>query len=92
MEIEGGNHIGWGAKIAEKTVQCWGCSYSEAKAQGGMMSSLIGVPLGSPQVPPFVSIVGTGPLRYNSRLPVIVYAPEEGGDGLNPRARLAVVR
>ena len=84
METDGVNHIGGGAKIAEKTVDGWGYSYFEAKADGPMATTLIGVPPGTPKVTRFVTMAGTGPVRYNSRLPLVVYVPE----GLEVRYRL----
>ena len=83
METDGVNHIGGGAKIAEKTVDGWGYTYFEA-TQAAMMSTLIGVPPGTPKVTRFVTMAGTGPVRYNSRLPLVVYVPE----GLEVRSRL----
>jgi ecotin len=77
METDGVNHIRGGAKIAEKTVDGWGYTYFEAKADGPMATTLIGVPPGTPKVTRFVTMAGTGPVRYNSRLPVVVYVPEE---------------
>jgi ecotin len=84
METDGVNHIGGGAKIAEKTVDGWGYSYFEAKADGPMATTLIGVPPGTPKVTRFVTMAGTGPVRYNSRLPLVVYVSE----GLEVRYRL----
>ena len=83
METDGVNHIGGGAKIAEKTVDGWGYTYFEA-TQAAMMSTLIGVPPGTPKVTRFVTMAGTGPVRYNSRHPLVVYVPE----GLEVRYRL----
>ena len=83
METDGVNHIGGGAKIAEKTVDGWGYTYFEA-TQAAMMSTLLGVPPGTPKVTRFVTMAGTGPVRYNSRLPLVVYVPE----GLEVRYRL----
>ena len=84
METDGVNHMGGGAKIEEKTVEGWGYNYFEAKAQGGMFSTRIGVPPGAPKVTRFVTMAGTGPVRYNSRLPLVVYVSE----GLEVRYRL----
>ena len=83
METDGVNRMGGGAKIAEKTVDGWGYTYFEA-TQAAMMSTLIGVPPGTPKVTRFVTMAGTGPVRYNSRLPLVVYVPE----GLEVRYRL----
>lgn len=77
METDGVNHLGGGAKIEEKTVQGWGYTYFEAKAQGGMFSTKIGVRPGTPKVTRFVTMTSTGPVRYNSRLPVVVYVPAD---------------
>ena len=49
-----------------------------------MFTTLIGVPPGAPKVTRFVTMATTGPVRYNSKLPVIVYVPE----GLEVRYRL----
>jgi len=84
METDGVNHLGGGAKIEEKNVEGWGYNFYEAKAQGGIFSTLIGVPPGAPKVTRFVTMASSGPVRYNSKLPVIVYVPE----GLEVRYRL----
>lgn len=84
METDGVNHVGGGAKIEEKTVQGWGYNFYEAKATGHMFTTLIGVPRDAPKVTRFVTMASTGPVRYNSKLPVIVYVPE----GLEVRYRL----
>ena len=84
METDGVNRMGGGAKIEEKTVVGWGYNYFEAKAQGGIFSTLIGVPPGAPKVTRFVTMASSGPVRYNSKLPVVVYVPE----GLEVRYRL----
>jgi ecotin len=84
METDGVNHVGGGAKIEEKNVEGWGYHFFEAKATGHMFTTLIGVLPGAPKVTRFVTMASTGPVRYNSKLPVIVYVPE----GLEVRYRL----
>jgi ecotin len=84
METDGVNHVGGGAKIEEKNVEGWGYNYFEAKTTGHMFTTLIGVPPGAPKVTRFVTMASTEPVRYNSKLPVIVYVPE----GLEVRYRL----
>ena len=84
METDGVNHVGGGAKIEEKTVQGWGYNFYEAKVTGLMFTTLIGVPLDAPKVARGVTMASTVPVRYNGKLPVIVYVPE----GLEVRYRL----
>lgn len=77
METDGVNRVGGGARIAEKTVEGWGYNFFEVTATGPMFSTKIGVPPGQPKVTRFVTMAETGPVRYNSKLPVIVYVPED---------------
>lgn len=84
METDGVNTVGGGAKLEERNVEGWGYNFYEAKTTGHMFTTLIGVPPGAPKVTRFVTMATTGPVRYNSKLPVIVYAPE----GLEVRYRL----
>ena len=75
METDGVNLMRLGAKIERKTVQGWGYSYYEVSGSGQAASTLIAPPPGAPRVKRFVA---GEPLliRYNSRLPVVVYAPK----------------
>ena len=61
----------------------WGYTYYEVTGSGEMMGTLMAVPEGTPRVERFVT---GNPLlvRYNSRLPVVVYAPA----GVEVRYRL----
>jgi ecotin len=64
-----------GASLEPKNLQGWGYTYYEIKSGGAVGSTLIGVPSGQPQVEKFVQ---GKPLliRYNSRLPIVIYAPK----------------
>ena len=76
MSTDGINRVGLGGSIERKTLQGWGYNYYVVPALGPAMSTLIGVPEGTPRVERFV----TGPtllIRYNSRLPIVVYTPED---------------
>ena len=76
MPTDGVNRVGLGGSIERKTLQGWGYDYYVVADLGPAMSTLIGVPQGKPKVEKFV----TGPsrlIRYNSRLPVVVYVPAD---------------
>ena len=76
VETDGVNRCFLGGKIEENNVEGWGFPRYDVSV-GGMASTLIGVPSNQPKVKTFVTIGGTPKLfRYNSRLPVVVYAPE----------------
>ena len=76
IETDGVNNVFFGGAIKEKNVEGWGYPRYDVTV-GPTASTLIGVPPGQPPVAKFVT-VGVGPhlFRYNSKLPVVVYAPE----------------
>ena len=75
MMTDGVNSYFMGASLAPKNLQGWGYTYYEIEGGGAVGSTLIGVPPGQPKVEKFVQ---GKPLliRYNSRLPIVVYAPK----------------
>ena len=76
MMTDGVNMVRLGGAIEAKPLQGWGFTFYEVGQLGPGMSTLIGVPPGTPQVKKFV----TGPtliIRYNSRIPVVVYVPKD---------------
>ena len=81
IETDGVNRYGFGGKIEKETVKGWG--YSKYVVKKGSLdnpfSTRIGVPPGQPKVKKFVT-VGGGPhlVRYNSKLPIVVYVPAGG--------------
>ena len=76
MMTDGVNQVRLGAAIEARTLQGWGYTYYEVEGSGEMMSTLMAVPEGTPRKETFVA---GEPLiiRYNSRLPVVVYAPDD---------------
>lgn len=69
--------------IEPRNLKGWGYTYYEVTGSGETMSTLMAPPEGTPQVERFVT---GNPLlvRYNSRLPIVVYAP----NGVQVRYRI----
>lgn len=76
MEIDC-NHHSLGGVWQEKTVQGWGYSYYRLEQVGTGISTMMACPPGSNRQA-FVPAGGEPLLvRYNSKLPVVVYAPKD---------------
>jgi ecotin len=76
IETDGVNRYSLGGKITAGTVKGWGYPRYDATV-GQAASTLIGVIDPKPPVKKFVAIGGEPYLiRYNSKLPVVVYVPE----------------
>lgn len=76
LETDGVNRYGIGGAIKEETVQGWGYTYLVAEPKG-VFSTRMAPPPGKKPVKAFVTMTPKGPFRYNSKLPVVVYAPED---------------
>lgn len=75
MEVDCNQH-GFRAQLAEHTLQGWGYSYYRVKDIKGPISTLMACP-GQSKTRKFVTAGGDDfILRYNSKLPVVVYIPE----------------
>ena len=73
---DGVNQVRHGSTIEARPLAGWGYTFYEVTGQDTTMSTMMAAPEGSEKVEQFVS--GTPLLiRYNSRLPIVVYAPEE---------------
>jgi len=74
MLTDGVNLVRLGTRIEPRPLKGWGYTYYEVTGSSATMSTMMAPPPGAPQVKQFVS---ASPLRiaYNSRLPVVVYAP-----------------
>jgi ecotin len=78
------NQQWFGGSLKEETVQGWGYTYYQLADVKGPASTLMACP-GQAKQERFVPVRGDGYLlRYNSRLPIVVYVP----DGFEVRYRL----
>ncbi len=65
-----------GGSLEEHTLQGWGYPYYRLEKVSGPASTLMACPDGK-KTDAFVPVIGDGfLLRYNSKLPVVVYVPE----------------
>jgi ecotin len=77
VELDEVNRYFFGGTLREETVEGWGFTKFVLSEIGEMAGTLIGVPPDAPKVDRFITLGGEPKLlRYNSRLPVVVYVPE----------------
>lgn len=77
VEVDERNRYFLAGRIEEETIKGWGYPRYLVKALGPMAGTLMAV---DPNVPKRARFIGLGGepylIRYNSRLPVVVYVPE----------------
>lgn len=77
VTVDGVNRYFFGGRIEEETIQGWGFPRYILRKLGPMAGTLMAPDPDAPKVDRFISLGGEPYLiRYNSRLPVVVYAPE----------------
>jgi ecotin len=77
VATDGVNRNFFGGNVEEVELKGWGYSYYELKKLGPMGSTLMRVPPGAKPVDAFVRVNHQLPLlRYNSRMPIVVYVPD----------------
>lgn len=77
VEIDAGNRYFFGGRIEEETIKGWGFPRFVVSKLGPMAGTLMAVDPNAPKVVRFITLGGEPYLiRYNSRLPVVVYVPE----------------
>ncbi|NJD33729.1 MAG: proteinase inhibitor I4 serpin [Betaproteobacteria bacterium] len=77
VETDAGNRYFFGGRIEEETIKGWGFTRYKVDQLGPMAGTLMAVDPNAPKVARFVTLGGAPYLiRYNSRLPVVVYVPE----------------
>ena len=77
VQIDAANRYFFGGKIEEETIEGWGFPRYVVSPLGPMAGTLMAVEPEGPKVSRFITMAGEPRLfRYNSRLPIVVYAPE----------------
>ncbi|MFJ2279662.1 serine protease inhibitor ecotin [Pseudomonas sp. NPDC087803] len=67
-----------GGVLDEKNLEGWGYPFYRLEKVIGPMSTLMACPPGTQKKRAFVPVVGDGfMLRYNSKLPLVIYAPKD---------------
>ena len=85
VEVDERNRYFFGGQIDAKNIEGWGFTRYIVSELGPMAGTLMAVDPKAPKVNRFIQMGGEPYLiRYNSRLPVVVYAP----DGVEVRYRI----
>lgn len=76
VKIDAGNRYFFGGTLETETIQGWGFDRYILRKLGPMAGTLMAVDPNAPKVDRFITLGGeTKLLRYNSRLPLVVYVP-----------------
>ena len=77
VEVDEGNRYFFGGTIEKETIEGWGFPRYNVSKLGPMAGTLMAIDPNAPKVSRFIALGGEPYLiRYNSRLPIVVYAPE----------------
>ncbi len=77
VKLDEANRYFFGGKIEEETIEGWGFTRYIVSKLGPMAGTLIAVDPNATKVDRFITLRGNPHLlRYNSRLPIVVYVPE----------------
>ena len=77
VQVDEANRYFFGGKIEAENIQGWGFTRYVVGSLGPMAGTRMAVDPNAPKVNRFVGLGGEPYLiRYNSRLPIVVYAPE----------------
>ncbi|NBC10411.1 MAG: proteinase inhibitor I4 serpin [Planctomycetes bacterium] len=78
VETDKINRYFFGGKIERSTVEGWGYPRYDVEELGPLAGTLMAPPSDAPKVERFIALGGEPYLiRYNSKLPVVVYVPED---------------
>jgi ecotin len=84
VKTDAQNHYFFGGTLETESIPGWGYNRYILRKLGSMAGTLMAVDPNAPQVERFINVGGETLLRYNSRLPVVVYVP----DGVEVRYRI----
>ena len=85
VQTDGRNRYFFGGKIEAETIKGWGYTRYKVNKLGPMAGTLMAINPNAPKVDQFITLGGNPYLiRYNSRLPIVVYVPE----GVDVRYRI----
>jgi ecotin len=77
VQVDALNRYFFGGRIAAETIKGWGFTRYVVSDLGPMGGTLMAIDPNMPKVERFITLGGDPYLiRYNSRLPVVVYVPE----------------
>jgi ecotin len=77
VQVDERNRYFFGGRIEAETIKGWGFTRYVVPKLGPMAGTLMAVDPGAPKVERFIRLAGEPYfVRYNSRLPVVVYVPE----------------
>jgi ecotin len=78
VQVDEGNRYFFGGKIEQETIQGWGFTRYKVAKLGPMAGTLMAIDPSAPKVARFIALAGEPYfVRYNSRLPIVVYVPED---------------
>ena len=85
VQTDGRNRYFFGGKIETETIKGWGYTRYKVNKLGPIAGTLMAINPNAPKVDQFITLGGNPYLiRYNSRLPIVVYVPE----GVDVRYRI----
>jgi ecotin len=85
VQVDAENKYFFGGKVETRIAQGWGFTYYLLPKLGPLAGTLMAVDPNAPKIERFITIRGEPLLlRYNSKLPMVVYVPE----GVEVRYRL----
>ncbi len=85
VQVDERNRYFFGGRIEKETIKGWGYTRYKVGKLGPMAGTLMAIDPNAPKVDRFIALAGDPYfVRYNSRLPIVVYVPE----GVEVRYRL----
>jgi ecotin len=77
VQVDERNRYFFGGKIVAETIKGWGFTRYKVSTLGPMAGTRMAVDPNAPKVARFITLGGDPYIiRYNSRLPIVVYVPE----------------